>query len=71
MDCLDSGVPLCTVWRFAQRIGLGQFFVDLATVAAGSIQGARKGFGCVFSLVWHNLGIVNCQYRFDWFVDHS
>ena len=56
----------------AQRIGLGQFFVDLATVAAGSVyRRAGKGFGGVFSFVWHNLGIVNCQYRFDWFVDHS
>jgi TRAP-type uncharacterized transport system fused permease subunit len=56
----------------AQRIGLGQFFVDLATVAAGRYTGGLAKVSVVSSaLFWHHLGVVNCQYRVDWFADHS
>ena len=44
----------------AQRMGLGQFFVDVATVAAGRYTGGLAKVSVVSSAFLNNLRIINC-----------
>ena len=56
----------------AQRMGLGQFFIDNAMVVAGKYTGGPAKVSVDSSaFFWHHFRLIHCQYGFHRIADHS